>query len=109
MFNPLAPTSALAQTPAAGPAQQSPFIGTLFLIVSFVLIFYFLLLRQQQKKQKQTQDMLKNLKTGDRVLTSGGLFCSVLGIKDDVVVLKINDDGTKAEFAKSAIQAVLTK
>ena len=109
MFDLFSPSAAWAQAPASGPAPQNPFFGTLFLIVSFVLIFYFLLLRPQQKRQKQVQDMLKNLKTGDRVLTSGGLFGSVLGIKDDVVVLKINDDGVKAEFAKSAIQAVIQK
>jgi preprotein translocase subunit YajC len=106
----LAATAVAAQTEAdhpttATPSGLPPWMGQLFLIGTFVLIFYFLLLRPQQKKQKQMQSMLKALKRGDRVLTSGGMYGTVLGIKDDVVVLKIADD-VKAEFAKSAVTAV---
>lgn len=79
-----------------------------FLILSFVAIFYFLLLRPQQKRQRQVQDMLRGIKTGDRVLTSGGIIGQVLGMKEDVVVLKIAED-VKVEFAKSAITAVIQK
>jgi preprotein translocase subunit YajC len=73
-----------------------------------VLIFYFLMLRPQQKRQRAVQEMLKNIKSGDRVLTSGGLYGQVLGIKEDVVVLKIADD-VKVEVAKSAIQGVVAR
>jgi preprotein translocase subunit YajC len=108
MLDFLFPGVALAQ---AGPATEGAGQRMLFqmvLILGFVLVFYFLLLRPQQKRQKAVQDMLKGLKTGDRVLTSGGIFGQVLGIKDDVVVVKIADD-VKIEVAKSAVTGVVPK
>jgi len=108
MIDLLLPGVAYAQ---AGPATQGSGARMLFqlvLIVGFVLVFYFLLLRPQQKRQQAVQRMLKELKTGDRVLTSGGVFGQILGIKDDVVVLKIADD-VKVEVAKSAVTGVVPK
>jgi preprotein translocase subunit YajC len=61
-----------------------------------------------QKKQKKWQEMLGQLKTGDRVTTNGGLRGTVLTVKDDVVVLRVQPDGVKLEFVKSAIAAVTT-
>lgn len=61
-------------------------------ILPFVLIFvlfYFLILRPQQKQQKSKQDMLKNLKRGDMVLTTGGIYGKILNIVEDVVTLEI--------------------
>jgi preprotein translocase subunit YajC len=52
--------------------------------------------------------MLGQLKTGDRVTTNGGLRGTVLTVKDDVVVLRVQPDGVKLEFVKSAIAAVTT-
>lgn len=107
MIDFLMPASAFAQTGGAGPGA-TPFLPQLLLIMSFVLIFYFLLLRPQQKRQKQVQEMLKSLKVGDRVLTSGGIFGQILGLKDDVVVLKIADD-VKVEVSRSAVSQVVPK
>jgi preprotein translocase subunit YajC len=112
MFDLFSAGPALAQTggaPAAGAGRPGGvLLPQVFLILSFVAIFYFLLLRPQQKRQKQVQEMLKGIKTGDRVLTTGGIFGSVLGLKDDVVVLKIAED-VKIEVAKSAVTAVVQK
>lgn len=60
------------------------------LILMFV-IFYFLLIRPQQKKQKQHREMIGNLKKGDRVITSGGLYGRITGITDTVVTLEISE------------------
>ena len=102
------PGAAYAQAGPATGNTGSRMLFQLVLIVGFVLVFYFLLLRPQQKRQQQTQKMLGSLKTGDRVLTSGGIFGQILGLKDDVVVLKIADD-VKVEVAKSSITGVLPK
>ena len=110
MFDLFWPLQAMAQTPT-GPADnpQQRFFAQLLLILSFVLIMYFLLLRPQMRRQKQAQEMLKSLKNGDRVLTTGGMYGQILSIKEnDVVVLKIADD-VKIEVAKSAIAAVVQK
>ena len=78
------------------------------MIALIFVIFYFLLIRPQQKKQKQHQNMLEAIKKGDRVVTSGGVYGTVIGVKDNIVVLKIADD-VKVEFAKSAIASIVSK
>jgi preprotein translocase subunit YajC len=54
-------------------------------------IFYFLLIRPQQKKQKQHRQLLGDLKKGDRVITSGGLYGRITGLTDTVVTLEISE------------------
>ena len=84
------------------------FITFLPFILIFV-IFYLLVFRPQAKRQKETAQMLASLKQGDRVLTSGGIFGTVMGIKDDnTVVLKISDQ-VKVEVAKTAVTGVVKK
>jgi preprotein translocase subunit YajC len=73
-----------------------------------ILIFYFLIIRPQNKKQKETRKMLEAVKKGDRVATIGGIRGTIQSVKDEVVVIKV-DDHTKMEFSKSAISAVLDK
>ncbi len=72
-------------------------------IVLMFAIFYFLLIRPQQKKQKALQEMVKNLKKGDRVVTSGGIIGIVHTLQDDYVVLKVGDGDTKIEVLRSYI------
>jgi preprotein translocase subunit YajC len=61
-----------------------------------------------QRKQKKWQEMLGQLKSGDKVTTNGGIRGTVLSVKDDLVVLRILPDGVKLEFIKSAIASVTT-
>ena len=85
--------------------------GLLPMVIMWVLvlfIFYFLMIRPQRAKQKQMEQMLNSLAKGDRVLTSGGLLGSVVGVKDNVVVLKIAEQ-VKVEVAKSAVTQVLDR
>jgi preprotein translocase subunit YajC len=74
----------------------------------FFVVLYFLMIAPNQKKQKKWQEMLGQLKSGDRVTTNGGLRGTVLTVKDDIVVLRVQPDGVKLEFVKSAIAAVTT-
>ena len=83
-------------------------MGSLALPILFFVVLYFLMIAPNQKKQKKWQEMLGQLKTGDRVTTNGGLRGTVLTVKDDVVVLRVQPDGVKLEFVKSAIAAVTT-
>jgi preprotein translocase subunit YajC len=61
-----------------------------------------------QKKQKKWQEMLSNLKSGDRVTTNGGIRGVIIAVKDDVVQLRIPPDNIKLEFVKSAIATLST-
>ena len=81
---------------------------TLLPFALIFFIFYFLVIRPQSKRQKETAAMINALKQGDRVVTSGGVYGTVAGIKDNIAVLKIADQ-VKIEVAKSAITAVVSK
>ncbi|RPF42709.1 protein translocase subunit yajC [Thermodesulfitimonas autotrophica] len=82
-------------------------ISILYLIGLFVL-FYFLLIRPQQVRQKRHQEMIRNLKTGDRVITAGGIYGSVVKIKEDSVILRVADN-VRIEVLKQAIAQVAEK
>lgn len=82
--------------------------GALTQLLPFVLIFgvfYFLLIRPQQTQRRKTHDMLANLKTGDRVITSGGLYGTIAGFRDAVVQLQIANQ-VKVDVARSAISGL---
>jgi len=78
------------------------------LLLVFFAAMYFLMIAPNQKKQKKWQEMLAALKSGDRVTTNGGLRGTILSVKDDVVVIRVQPDGIKLEFVKSAIAVVTT-
>ena len=71
-----------------------------------ILVFYFLIIRPQNKKQKDTQRMLSALKKNDKVVTIGGVRGTVVNVKDDTIVVRV-DTNVKLEFSKSAVSNVL--
>jgi len=89
-------------------AQQAPAWSPILLMVGMFAILYFFMIRPQQKRAKEHQAMLKTLAKGDQVLTSGGIFGSVVGVKDDRVVLRV-DENCKLEVAIGNITAKLDK
>ncbi len=95
----------------AGTYLQAGFgggIGPIAMMVAIFAIFYFLLIMPQQRKQKKWQELLKQLKSGDRVITSGGLTGVILSVKDDTVVLRVPPDNIKLEVARSSIVTLTT-
>jgi preprotein translocase subunit YajC len=96
----------------AGGGQESSG-SPMLMIVWFgllIAIFYLLLFRPQRKKQKEHQKLLSELKKGDRVVTTGGMFGTIFAIDDEKnrVVIKIGDN-TKLEFLKSSIAGRVEK
>ena len=81
-------------------------LGGLPLLAVFIVGMYFFLVMPNQRKQKKWQEMLSALKSGDQVTTNGGLRGTIVSLKDDALVLRLQPDGVKLEFAKSAIAAV---
>ncbi len=103
-------TFALLLQTAPGTAAPSPGASALqsFLpMILIVVLFYFLLLAPMRKQQKKTREMLANLKKGDQVVTSGGLYGTVASIEDQVVWLKLADT-VKVKIARSAITGLVT-
>jgi preprotein translocase subunit YajC len=96
-------TLALAQGASAGPAQvqQSPLISLMPIALIFI-IFYFLLIRPQKRAQQDHAKMLTALSKNDEVITSGGIYGTIVNIQDDVVTLRV-DDNTRIKIQKSSI------
>lgn len=90
-----------------GGEGGSPF-AMLLPIIGMLAIFYLLLIRPQQKRQKQTQTMITALRKGDRVMTTGGIYGTIAGLKENIIVLKIADD-VKIEILKSAVASLVEK
>jgi preprotein translocase subunit YajC len=78
-------------------------------LLLLIPLMYLLMIRPQQKRQKQWQEMLKSLKSGDRVTTAGGIRGIILTIKDDAIIIRVAPDNLKLEIAKTAIASVTTQ
>ena len=103
----------LAQT-AAPATDSSPlsrfFGGGMSFPVMMVLMFailYFIVIRPQNAEKKKLQQRIESLKKGDKVITTSGMFATVVSIESDRAILRISEE-TKVEFSKSAIAQVIT-
>ncbi len=85
------PSIALAQEATAPAAGQPSFLVQVFPFIALFFIFYFLMIRPQMKKQKAHQQILAELKKGDEVLTSGGIFGTIEGLTDKFITLEVAD------------------
>lgn len=74
----------------------------LLMFGTIILIFYFLLIAPARRQRKQHSEMLSNIKSGDKVITSGGIHAKVVGVTDQIVQLRVAD-GVKIEVDKSAV------
>lgn len=75
-------------------------------LVFIFAIFYFLLIMPQQRRQKKWQKMLGELKTGDRIVTSGGLHGTIVALKDDYLHLRVPPDSLRLEITRSSVVSV---
>jgi preprotein translocase subunit YajC len=80
--------------------------GLLPLVFIFA-VFYLLLILPQQKRQKKWQAMLSDLKSGDKIITSGGVRGQIFAIKDDTVTLRVPPDNIRMDVSRSAIATVI--
>jgi len=84
--------------PSSGGNQWMSFLPLILLFV----VFYFLLIRPQQKKAKQQKQFIENLKKGDEVVTSGGLYGKITGLTDTTVTIEIAEK-VRVKVAKNAV------
>ena len=96
------------QNAHAQGAQQGDSTSFIIMMVLMFAAFYFLLIRPQQKKQKAHTEMVGGLKTGDEVLTAGGILGKITGVSDHYAVLKIGDN-TEIKIQKASVSAVVPK
>jgi preprotein translocase subunit YajC len=82
---------AMGGTPGGGGGGASSQIMSFLPIILIFVVFYFLLIRPQQKRAKDHRNLLSNLKEGDQIITSGGIYGRITGIRDDKVTVEISD------------------
>jgi preprotein translocase subunit YajC len=104
---------AYAQATGSAPTGGGGIFGpnaitSLMPFIAMFAIFYFLLIRPQQKKQRELRQMLQNLKRGDRVITSGGIYGTIIKIRNDIIHLEIADQ-VRVRINKSAISDVVAE
>lgn len=88
-------------TPASSPLMS--FLPLLFIVA----IFYFLVFMPMQRQKKQQSQMLKNLQSGNEVLTTGGIVGTIINITGDMLVLRVKPDNVKLQVARSAVASLV--
>ena len=96
---------ALAAPPSSGSQSQQPVWMTFAPMVLLIIVFYFILIRPQQRRAKQQAQLLKNLKSGDKVVTSSGIVGLVITVKDKTVSIRSAD--AKMEVTKASVTEIL--
>ncbi len=105
-----ATADAAATTEAA--AEMSTGATIIYYAVQFLpmilvfVIFYFMLIRPQRKKDKEAKQMLENLKVGDRICTIGGIYGTLVRIKDQVLTIEVGEQKTQMMIARWAVRNV---
>jgi len=85
---------------------QTPSVISQVLPLIFILgIFYLIVFLPARRRQKKLQDMIDNLKSGDKVVTSGGIYGTIVGFKDDRIQLRIAEN-VKVELSRNAVTAL---
>src|SRR6266705_3079987 len=90
---------------AADASASDGILQFVILFVPLFVIWYFLVIMPQQRQRKKTQEMLAGLKTGDRVLTSGGIYGTIVSFRDEIVQLQIANQ-VKVDVSRTAITAL---
>jgi preprotein translocase subunit YajC len=91
--------------PSQAQGMQGMLTGMVLPTAVIFVIFYFLLIRPQSKKAKEHRELISNLKKGDKVITSGGIYGLVESVGDKTITLKVAEN-TKVKFGKSFIADV---
>ncbi len=101
-----ATTDAAAATEMSAGATFIAYAVQLVPMILIFVVFYFVLIRPQRKKDKEAKAMLDNLKVGDRICTIGGIYGTIVKIKDDVLTVEVGEQKNQMVFARWAIRNV---
>jgi len=103
----LASLLTFAQQSNAAPRPGGGFLTALFPFILVFVIFYVLIIMPQRKKQKRHQQMVEQLKPGDKIITSGGIYGTVMGVQKDKIELKVSAN-VKIDITKSSVGVILS-
>jgi preprotein translocase subunit YajC len=97
---------AMAPAPGSGGGNGGGILSVLPLMIGMFAIMYFLIIRPQQKQRRERESLLRAIKKGDRVVTTGGLYGTVVGLSEHTVTLKVADQ-VKLDFERGAIGRIV--
>jgi preprotein translocase subunit YajC len=97
---------AYAMAPSPGGGNGGGLMSVLPLMIGMFAIMYFLIIRPQQKQRRERESLLRAIKKGDRVVTTGGLYGTVVGLSEQTVTLKVADQ-VKLDFERGAIGRIV--
>ena len=86
-------------------SAQGGGMTSIVMIVAMIAVFYFLMIRPENKRKKEAEQMRSAVKTGDEVITIGGVIGTVVSVKDDKFVMETGADQVRIEFAKWALSS----
>lgn len=102
----LGPATAYAQQAGgAPPSGGTAFLGSFAPFIIIFILFWFLLIRPQQKRQKEHRSLVDNLKKGDKVITNGGMFGTVMAVSKETVSLQVADN-VKIKMLRSEVMGM---
>lgn len=103
-FNLIDMAYAMGPAPQAGAGQGGPagLITSLVPLILIFVIFYFLLIRPQQKRAKEHKSMIDNLKKGDKIITSGGIYGVIEAVGTNTITIKVAEN-TKVKIGKAYV------
>lgn len=96
----------LAMAPQGGEGGGGSLVSTLIMFGAIFAIFYFMIIRPQQKRAKEREKLLSNIEKGDKIITSGGVHATIVGIEEKTVLIEIAPN-VKVKIERSAIGSVV--
>ena len=97
---------AAAATEMTGAQMVISTVLSMSPILIMVLVMYFLMIRPERKRRKKDKAMLDALKRGDRICTIGGIYGTIMDIKDDTITLSVGRDNLSMVIARWAVRSV---
>lgn len=94
-----------AMAPQGGGGGGS-LVSTLIMFGAIFAIFYFMIIRPQQKRAKEREQLLSNIQKGDKIVTSGGIHGTVVGLEEKTCLVQVSDN-VKIKMERSAIATIL--
>ena len=92
--------------PQGGQGGGGSMTTTIIMFGAIFFIFYFMIIRPQQKRQKERQKLLSGVQKGDKIVTIGGVYGTVVGIEEKTILVQIADN-VKVKFDKSAVSTII--
>lgn len=96
----------LAMAPQGGEGGGGSMVSTIIMFGAIFAIFYFMIIRPQQKRAKEREKLLSNIEKGDKIITSGGVHATIVGIEEKSVLIEIAPN-VKVKIERSAVGSVV--